>query len=108
MSTIDDLNSELKRLRSRVRQLESGHVPQEDNVSLIVSEDATDRSRAGGFAAACDASRRETIQKLLESARQQLKANPRCIDSTTALRSFRNDYAMVPSRELDSLIRELT
>ena len=99
MATIDDLHSELKRLRGRVRQLESGNVPPEDNVSLIVSEDANDRSRAGGFAAACHESRNAMITAQKEAARRQLKSSPGLYwyENRVAERAFRADYSAVPS-----------
>ena len=57
MKTVYDLETELKRLRSRVRQLECVAVPSEDKFSAIVEQDPYDdklisQGSRGGFAAA--------------------------------------------------------
>jgi hypothetical protein len=108
VATIDDLNSELKRLRTRVRQLESRNTPREDNPLAIVTEDPTNRWRAGGFAAACDASRATVIEQQKQQAREELRANPSAINSRTAQVAFRRTYSAVPTAVLDEIIREMT
>ena len=74
--------------------------------SEIVAFDESDRPRAGGFSRACETSRRETVTRLLESARRELRSRPGCISTRQAERAFRNDYSAVPTSELDSIIRE--
>jgi hypothetical protein len=74
--------------------------------SEIVAFDESDRPRSGAFSRACETSGRETIKRLMESARRELRSRPGCISTLAAERAFRTDYSAVPTSELDAIIRE--
>jgi hypothetical protein len=61
-----------------------------------------------GFSKACAQSRSNLIERQKMKAQRELRANPHCIDTEVALRSFRRDYSAVPSNELDAIIREFS
>lgn len=113
MATFDELEAEVGKLRRKVRQLEGGNVNANNlrAVDDIVSEaDGDERLIAsggsGGFSAACTQSHQSLIEKQKLAAQRELRNNPGCIKTPTALHSFRRSYSAVPTNDLDNIIRE--
>lgn len=112
MKTLDDMEQELKRLRSRVRQLEGTVTPSQDTVLAIVESDPYDDKLisgggGGGFSKACAASHADQVEQQKKAARRELQDNPGRVRTPMALHGFRATYAAVPSDDLDDMIREL-